>query len=75
MYACFCINVCNQSCPTLCDTMDCGPPGSSVHGDSPGNNTEDLPKPVTETRSPTLQADSLPSEPQGRPYKCIILFN
>ena len=21
-----------QSCPILCDPMDCGPPGSSVHG-------------------------------------------
>ena len=21
-----------QLCPTLCDHMDCGPPGSSVHG-------------------------------------------
>ena len=21
-----------QSCPTLCDPMDCGPSGSSVHG-------------------------------------------
>ena len=21
-----------QSCPTLCDPMDCTPPGSSVHG-------------------------------------------
>ena len=21
-----------QSCPTLCDPMDCGPPGSSVRG-------------------------------------------
>ena len=29
-----------QSCPTLCDPMDCSPPGSSVHGDSPGKNTE-----------------------------------
>ena len=28
-----------QSCPTLCDPMDSGPPGSSVHGDSPGENT------------------------------------
>ena len=28
-----------QSCPTLCDPMDCSPPGSSVHGDSPGKNT------------------------------------
>ena len=24
---------------TLSDPMDCGPPGSSVHGDSPGKNT------------------------------------
>ena len=23
---------CAQSCPTLCDPMDCNPPGSSVHG-------------------------------------------
>ena len=28
-----------QSCLILCDPMDCGPPGSSVHGDSPGKNT------------------------------------
>ena len=28
-----------QSCPTLCHPMDCSPPGSSVHGDSPGQNT------------------------------------
>ena len=42
----FCINrldkyVCLvvQSCLTLCDPMDCSPPGSSVNGDSPGENT------------------------------------
>ena len=29
-----------QSCLTLCDAMDHSPPGSSVHGDSPGKNTE-----------------------------------
>ena len=28
-----------QTCPTLCDPVDCSPPGSSVHGDSPGKNT------------------------------------
>ena len=28
-----------QSCPTVCDPVDCRPPGSSVYGDSPGNNT------------------------------------
>ena len=28
-----------QSCLTLWDAMDCSPPGSFVHGDSPGKNT------------------------------------
>ena len=28
-----------QLCLTLCDLMDCSPPGSSVHGNSPGKNT------------------------------------
>ena len=28
-----------QSCPSLCDPVDCSPPGSSVYGDSPGKNT------------------------------------
>ena len=27
-----------QSCPTLCDRMDCSLPGSTVYGDSPGKN-------------------------------------
>ena len=61
-----------QSCPTLCDPMDCT--GSSVHGDSAGKNTSlpcplpgDLPNPGIKPRSPALQADSLPSEPLGKP--------
>ena len=28
-----------QLCPTLCNPVDCSPPGSSVPGDSPGKNT------------------------------------
>ena len=28
-----------QSCPILCDPMDCSPPGSSVHGIGHGKNT------------------------------------
>ena len=28
-----------QSCPTLCDPIDCSLPGSSVHGIFPGNST------------------------------------
>ena len=61
-----------QLCPTLCDPMDCSPLGSSVHGDSPGKHTGvdyhalpsgDLSNPGIKPRSPTLQVDSLPSEP------------
>ena len=28
---CVCVCVLAQSCPTLCDPMDCSPPGSPVH--------------------------------------------
>ena len=31
-YACMCAQSLMQLCPTLCDPMDCNPPGSSVHG-------------------------------------------
>ena len=33
-----CVCLVHQSCPTLCDSMDCSSPGSSVHGNSPGKN-------------------------------------
>ena len=33
-----CVCLVPQSCPTLCNPMDCSPPGSSVHEDSPGKN-------------------------------------
>ena len=45
------------SSPTLCDPMGCGLPGSSVHGILQARKSGLRP------RSPTLQADSLPSEP------------
>ena len=38
LHLCVCVLVA-QSCPILCDPMDCNLPGSSVHGDSPGKNT------------------------------------
>ena len=56
--------------------MDGSPSGFSVRGDSPHKNTGvglpcpppgDLPKPGTEPRFPTLHADSLLSEPPGKP--------
>ena len=61
--------------------MDCSPPGSSIHGifqarvleglpfPSPG----DLPDPGIKLESPALQADSLLSEPLGKPYVVFIL--
>ena len=39
MGVCAMLCLVSQSCLTLCNLMDCSPPGSSVHGDSPGNNT------------------------------------
>ena len=67
-----------QSCLTLCDPMDCSPPGSSVHGilqarilglpfPSPG----DLPDPGIEPASPALQVDSLLLSHQGSPYHML----
>ena len=64
-----------QSCPTLCDPMDCSLPSSSVLGDSLGKSTgvgchallQGIFPTQTKPRSPTLQADSLPSELPGKP--------
>ena len=35
----FCYSLVAKSCPTLCDPMDCSPPGSCPW-DFPGQNTE-----------------------------------
>ena len=63
-------------CPTVCNPVDYSPPGSSVHGILQARILEwvaisffrDLPDPGIEPRSPVLQADSLPTEPPGKPY-------
>ena len=65
-----------QSCLTLCDPMDCGPPSSSVHGILQTRilewvampSSRGLPNSGIEPRSPALQADSLPSELSGKPF-------
>ena len=53
-----------QSCPTLCDSMD-----YTVHGilqaRSGSLSLLQCIFPGIKPRSPTLQADSLPAEPQG----------
>ena len=59
-----------QLCLTLCDPMD-----YTVHGILQARTLEwvanfswqYLPNPGIEPRSPALQADSLPAEPQGEP--------
>ena len=63
-----------QSCLTFCDAMDL------VHGILQARILEwvsfpspvYLPNPGIEPRSPTLQADSLPAEPQGKPKRMKI---
>ena len=64
-----------QLCPTLCNPM-----GYTVHGILRARILEwvafpfsrDLPNPSTEPRSPTMQADSLPAEPQGKPIVTTV---
>ena len=63
-----------QSCPTLCDPMDCSPPGSSVHGIFQARILEWVAisfsrgffQPRDRARVSCMQAGSLPSEPPGK---------
>ena len=69
-----------QSCLTLCDPIDGSPPGSPVPGILQARilewfavpSPEDLPSLRIKPRPPASQADSLPSEPPGKPNKIII---
>ena len=45
LFVSYCVCLVTQSCSTLCDPVDCSPPASSVHGDSPGKSTRGLPPP------------------------------
>ena len=73
----------SQCCLTLCDSMDCRPPGFSVHGIVQARILEciaiifprDLPNPGIEPGSPALQADSLPSEPSGKLIFLLVYLN
>ena len=71
---CVCVCVCVlslQSCLTLCNPMGCNPPGSSVHGDSPGKKSgvgfHALLQGVFLIQGSKLQADSLPLSYLGSP--------
>ena len=73
-----------QSRPTLCNSIDCSPPGSPVHGIFLTGKKYwsgaccfllqgDLQDPGIEPMSPALQVDSLPSEPSGLPLSAITI--
>ena len=77
---CVCVCVCTQSCPTLCNLMDCSPPGSSVHGIFQARNTgvscHFLPRWSFQSRDelcllylPHWQAESLSLVPPGKPSR------
>ena len=70
-----------ESCLTLCDPMDCSPPGSSVHGISQASILEQVA--ICSSReyfwlrawtwvSCIRQADYLPLSHQGIPHTCEI---
>ena len=78
-----CVRVCVcYSCLTLCDPMDCSPPGSSFYGILQAWILEWVAMPFsrgsshwgTEPMSPALQEDSLPSEPPGKSKILHILL-
>ena len=75
-----------QSCLTPCNPTDCSPPGSSVHGDSPGKNTgvdgHALLQGIFLTQGSNpgsllgllhWQAGSLPLAPPGKPNPPLTL--
>ena len=71
-----------QSCPTLCNSMDCSPPGFSVHGDSPGKKTGvgcnallQGNEPGIKLRSSRIAGRFFTSEPPGKPHFLITKHN
>ena len=82
---CVCVCVCVranslQLCPTLCNPMDCSPPGSSVHGilqakilewvAMPSSQRSSLPRDQTLCLL-WLHAGSLPLALTGKPLYCL----
>ena len=71
MHTPLCMCMPAQSCPTVCDPVDCSPPDFSVHRFSRQEywsgwacpSPADLSDPGIKSRSAALQADSLLSEP------------
>ena len=60
-----------QSCPTLCDPMDCSPPGSSIHGILQTRILEEVAIPVFSRVSSQPRDQTWVSSIAGR---CFILW-
>ena len=55
-----CVCLVAQACPILWDTMQCSPPGSSVHGNSPGGNSPG--KSSAQVTMPSFRGSSQPRD-------------
>ena len=72
---CACASSVDSDVPLLCDPMDCSLLGSSVHEILQARILERLvmslgaylPNSGIESKSPSLQGDSLTTEPSGKP--------
>ena len=67
-----------QSCPTLCNSIDCSPPGSSVHRISQAGRLEWVvisfsrgsSQPRNQTRISCIAGAFFTTEPPGKPAPC-----
>ena len=80
LHVCVCVHACTHSCPTLCNSMDCSLPGSSVQGISQARILEqvaisssgDLPDSGIQPMSPILAGRFFTNEPSGKSLKVLI---
>ena len=83
MCVCVCVHMCAkslQSCWTLCDTMDCSPPGSSIHGILQARILQWVAVPsyrgssLLREGTCILDVGSLPPVPPGKPiHVCVCV--
>ena len=76
-----------QLCLTLCNPMDCNPPGSSIHGILQARTWKWTACFLLQGIFPTegvnqcplsllhWQADSLPTAAPGKPHACLLLIS
>ena len=65
-----CCCLVSNLCPTPCNTMGCGPPGSPCPWNFPGKDTDLGIGPV----SPALADGFFTTEPPGKPFFTLLLL-